>query len=273
MKESLQQTAASIRTDRPLKNSVWYICRMTHTVTAVLFLFVGLHMHAAGTAPENDGFEYYVPKRDFYLSGGFFLADLNRLNATLPANASRMKSEMPAIGLGFATVSEKFTFNTHLSFAIRQRSIFSDYEQVFLGRTHWSFTFGRHLYANDKLTFVITPLLGLAYDTYKLNYHNDSFSKPASMNWIVRPQNPLGNDEGELDEYNNPSLAILAQLRVMKSIQGRFNISALVSYQHDLSSGKWHYDYGFRRMNSPDTYTHGLSLKLCLGISITESEW
>lgn len=215
--------------------------------------------------------EAFGPVADLYVFGGFIQSDLTKFNSTLPTGVKQMNSMTGLAGFGFSSLGKRFMFNSQVGFGFRQRSIFSDYEQVFLGRTNWSFSFGRHLYKSKKNTFIVTPMLGFVYDSYTLNYQNDSIAKPSSINWVIRSQNPFESDE-ELDDYSNPSFALLGQLKVMTIIKERFTISLLASYQHDIGSGKWHYEYGFRRMSSPDTYSSGLMLNLSFGILIKNED-
>lgn len=213
----------------------------------------------------------YEPKVDFYFCGGALQANLEKFNLTLPAHAKKMNTTMPALGFGFATINRRFTFNTQLHFALRQRSIFNNYEQIFLGRTHWSVTFGRHLYANKKLNLVITPMLGFAVDAYSMHYHNDSFFKKSSIPWVIRSQNP-NQQEMEHLTYTNPSMAAIGHLRITTTHWNRLSVTANISYQQDLGSGYWHYIYGFRRTDSPETRTSGLCVGLSIGVLINASD-
>lgn len=268
---------SAIASDKPGK-SISLVSR-NHNFSFLVFFFSILIQTAEarfmddrlGQRLKFGGYDF-EPKTDIFIGGGVMQADLNRLNRTLPAGARTFDSDMGAVVFGFTTYNRRFSFSNSVGVFLRQRSVFSDYEQVFMGRANWNFSFGRHLFVNDKMDFIVTPMLGFSWDQYTLQYHNDSFAKPASMDWIVRRQNALGDNEGDYNRYVNPSFALLASLRVMKTIKDRFTISALVSYQHDVGSGKWHYDYGFRRMNSPDTYSSGLMFNLNLGVLVKKSD-
>jgi hypothetical protein len=215
----------------------------------------------------------FEPQTDIYLGAGSFHSDLQAFNETMPRRIDRIDEILPALGLGFATVNRRFSFHSDLAFSMRKRSVFSDFEQIMFSRMRWSVAFGRHLYANEKLSLVITPMLGLSYDQYSLNYRNDSFDRPSSIDWVYRPQNTtMANQDQYPNHYVNPSLAALAQLRIMTTFGKRFSFSMLSSYQHDLGSGKWHYEYGFIRTNSPNTYTSGLYLGFSLGVLLKASD-
>lgn len=216
----------------------------------------------------------FEPKTDIYISGLVLNTNLDNFNKTLPANASKIGSQNAAMGFGFTSMNSRFAYNTEAAFSFRQRSIFSDFEQIYVTRGRWSVTAGRHLFTNKNKTIIVTPMIGFTADQVTMNYRNDSFAKPSSMNWVVRDQFPnLNSDEENEDRYINPSFAVLAQLRVYTIIKNRYTISGMISYQQDISKGRWHYDYGFIRTNSPNTYTTGLNYGITLGFLLKESDF
>lgn len=216
----------------------------------------------------------FEPKTDIYLSGLVLNNNLDNFNKTLPANADKIGSQNAAMGFGFTSMNRRFAFNSEAAFSFRQRSVFSNIEQIYVSRSRWTVSAGRHLLTNKSKTLIITPMLGFTADQLTMNYRNDSFSKPASMNWVVRDQFPnLSADEESEDRYINPSFALLAQLRVYTIIKNRYTISGMISYQQDIGKGRWHYDYGFIRTNSPYTYTTGLTYGVTFGILLKESDF
>ncbi len=242
-----------------------------HLLMIVLFLVISFKSIKANAQTSSVAFE---PKTDLYINGTVFNTNLDRFNKTLPVNSDKIGFTNGGMGFGFTSMNRRFAFNSDAAFSFRQRSIFSDIEQIYLSRGRISFSFGRHLLTNKKKTFIVTPLLGFTYDQLTLNYRNDSFAKPSSINWVVRDQFPnLNSEDDPENRYINPSFAFLAQLRVTTIIKNRYTISGMVAYQQDISKGRWHYDYGFIRTNSPQTYTTGLSYGISLGVLLKESDF
>ncbi len=249
--------------------------QLTLSINKVLSMaIIGLSLVSSTQLNAQKTSKVFEPKTDLYLSGLALNTNLDNFNKTLPANADKIGSQNAAMGFGFTSMNRRFAFNSEAAFSFRQRSVFSNIEQIYVTRGRWSVNAGRHLLTNKSKTLIITPMIGFTYDQLTMNYRNDSFAKPSSINWVVRDQFPnLNTDEETQDQYINPSFAVLAQLRVYAIIKNRYTISGMISYQQDISKGRWHYDYGFIRTNSPQTYTTGLNYGITLGFLLKESDF
>lgn len=253
-------------------NSKTNLTRLFNKVFSLAF--AGLCLVSSSNMYAQKTAKAFEPKTDLYLSGLVLNTNLDNFNKTLPVNADKIGSQNAAMGFGFTSMNRRFAFNSEAAFSFRQRSVFSNIEQIYVTRGRWSVSAGRHLITNKSKTLIITPMIGFIADQLTMNYRNDSFAKPSSMNWVVRDQFPnLNTNEEPEDRYINPSFGVLAQLRVYGIIKNRYTISGMISYQQDISKGRWHYDYGFIRTNSPHTYTTGLNYGITLGILLKESDF
>jgi len=220
--------------------------------TAVLYLLIGT-LKAQNTA--------YV---DMKIGWRAMNTNLDAFNKSMPAGTPYLSGNMNAVELSFGVHKKHFMVHSDLSIGTRNRNFISNYEQIILTQTSWSLTAGPtyKVGKNKKLQF--STLAGVAYNSLDLKYVNDSINKSASIGWILnQAPNQLDEDPGH---YTNPGFMLVVQQRATIILNKHFTLTAFVGYQQDMGKGRWHYEYGFIRRNSPETFGTGLSYGASLGL-------
>lgn len=208
----------------------------------------------------------------FHIDAGWrtFNTNLDKFNASLPDQSAKITKPLSAVELGMSLEFEKFMIHSDFSIGTRNRSYVSDYEQIIVSQTRWSISGGPVMNIGKKQNIQFATLAGIGYNSIDLRYRNDTLNKASSIPWVIN-QAPTQYDE-DPRHYNNPGFVVLVEQRVSVIVRKHFMFTGFVGYQHDLGKGRWHYEYGFIRRNSPETFGSGLTYGGTLGLRFPINE-